>query len=508
MSLRYRYRAWDETQAVEPLPPERLLSALTNELLSGNIEQALDRALHRGVEDDAGSSLTGLDQLREQLRAARRAAEQAIGETELLRQLAELGMAGDSGGNAALEPESNLLLQALAAHPDAAQPLLRHVPSEMRAAIETTVDRLRGSLPLGSDTGEPIEFPAHLAQPLQRAERIDALERSMRRVRTVADVGEIDAQQLRELLGEDASERYRTLAQSLRAFIDSGHLRGHGGKLELSARALQHIGDELFSAALSRIASRQGGDRRSLGVGSHDLTGSSRDYQFGDPLALDLSRTVLQAVRRGGGVPVQMQARDFTVFERDDSSRAVTVLAIDLSRSMGERGYLLAAKKLALALATLVRTRYPRDQFLLTGFSESARPLRLDELPRMSWDRFGFGTNIQDALRLSRALLASHRGSLRAVILLTDGEPTAHREPDGSVRFNHPPSQATLSATYAEADRLRRDGIELCVCVLSSQLQVVRFAEQLARQAAGDLIVTDPEDLAAATLLRFGQRRR
>jgi uncharacterized protein with von Willebrand factor type A (vWA) domain len=217
---------------------------------------------------------------------------------------------------------------------------------------------------------------------------------------------------------------------------------------------------------------------------------------------------VLQAVQRGAGVPVRLAARDFAVFEREDSSRAATVLAIDLSRSMGERGYLLSAKKLALALVTLVRTRYPRDRLLLAGFSASARPLTTAELPRLGWDRFGFGTNMQDALRLARGMLAAHRGMQRTIILLTDGEPTAHRTPEGAVEFHHPPSPATVSQTYLEAERVRRDGIDLSVCVLSSQLQVVRFAEQLSRQAGGELIVTDPDDLAAATLLRFGLRRR
>jgi uncharacterized protein with von Willebrand factor type A (vWA) domain len=264
----------------------------------------------------------------------------------------------------------------------------------------------------------------------------------------------------------------------------------------------------LLAAALARLATHQPGDRRTLLAGSHDLTGASRDYQFGDPLSLDLSRTVLQAVRRRVGVPVRLDARDFSVFEREDSSRAATVLAIDLSRSMGERGYLLAAKKLALALVTLIRARYPRDQLLLAGFSASARPLTVAELPRLGWDRFGFGTNVQDALQIARGMLAAHRGMQRTVILLTDGEPTAHRAPDGTVQFHHPPAPETLSLTYLEAERLRRDGIGLCVCVLSSQLQVVRVAEQLARQAGGELIVTDPDDLAAAALLQFGRRRR
>jgi uncharacterized protein with von Willebrand factor type A (vWA) domain len=196
------------------------------------------------------------------------------------------------------------------------------------------------------------------------------------------------------------------------------------------------------------------------------------------------------------------------VFEREESTRAATVLAIDLSRSMGERGYLLAAKKLALALSTLIRQRFPRDLMLICGFSETARPVAIDALPGLTWDRFGFGTNIQDALRWSRFALAQHRGMQRNVIVLTDGEPTAYRDRDGQVHFHHPPTRDTLAETYAEAERLRRDGIDLTVCVLSHYFEVVRFAEELVRRGAGDLIVTSPDDLGSAVTLQFSSRRR
>jgi uncharacterized protein with von Willebrand factor type A (vWA) domain len=289
-------------------------------------------------------------------------------------------------------------------------------------------------------------------------------------------------------------------------------LQAAGSRHELSARALQQLGDELLGAVFAALQTRGGREGEHLlprGLPSgHELSGTSREYRFGDPLTLDLSRTVLDAVRRGAGVPVRLEARDFAIFEREDSARAATVLAIDLSRSMGERGYLLAAKKLALALATLIRNRFPRDRLLLAAFSESARPLQPADLPRLAWDRFSFGTNIQEALRLGRGLLAGHRGMQRTIILITDGEPTAHRDAAGQVHFSHPPSEATLAAAYAEAERARRDGLSLCVCVLSNERQVVRFADELARRAAGDLIVTTPDELGPALVLHYGRARR
>lgn len=507
--MRYQYRAWDGTQSVTPLAPEQVLAALADDLLSGNIDQALDRALHRGLTDPDGDRIAGLDQLRDALRAERRRLEQSLTADEQLQRLADAVRSGS--GSEGLDPQASDLLEALAAHPDAAR-ILSHLPADLRAEAQAALDQIVQRGPLDREGGAleaAPEFSGTLADTLMRLDQLDELERAIRRVRKVADIAEIDPDLVRAALGAEAAAGIERLTASLQAFADSGFVRGPGGRQELSARALQHIGDEILAAVLARLASRQPGDRRLLHLpGIHDLTGTSRDYQFGDPLALDLSRTVLQAVRRGTGVPVRLDPADFAIFEREDSARAATVLAIDLSRSMGERGYLLAAKRLALALTTLIRTRFPRDILLLAGFSESARPLTPPELTRLTWDRFGFGTNIQDALRLGRAQLAAHRGMQRNLVLLTDGEPTAHRDVEGRIHFNHPPTPETLAATYAEADRLRRDGVSLAVCVLSEELQVLRFAEELTRRAAGDLIVTNPDDLAAALTMHYGRRRQ
>ncbi len=507
--MRYRYRAWDGTQTITPLAPEQVLAALSDDLLSGHIEQALDRALHRGLTDADGDQIPGLDQLRDALRAERRQLEQALSDNEQLQQLADALRSGS--GAEGLDPQSNDLLEALAGQPDSAR-ILAHLPADARAQAQAAIDQILRRGALGREDGsleDAPEFSGSLADTLTHLGQVDQLEQAIRRVRNVADIADIAPELVRAALGQQASDAIERLTASLQGFADSGFVRSPGGRQELSARALQHIGDDILTAVMARLASRQPGDRLRLHrPGIHDLTGTSRDYQFGDPLALDLSRTVLQAVRRGTGVPVRLDATDFAIFEREDSARAATVLAIDLSRSMGERGYLLAAKRLALALTTLIRTRFPRDILLLTGFSESARPLTPPELPRLAWDRFGFGTNIQDALRLGRAQLAAHRGMQRNLILLTDGEPTAHRDPDGRIHFNHPPTPATLATTYAEADRLRRDGITLAVCVLSDDLQVVRFAEELTRRATGDLIVTAPDNLATAIALHYGRRRK
>lgn len=507
-SLLYHYRAWDGTQAVELLDAEQVLLALANDLLDGNIAQALDRAMHRGLNADSDGASTGIDTLRDQIRSKRAATEDAIAGSDDLHALAE-GLASAAGSGDALDGDTASLLAALAARPDAAR-VLSHLPSQQREQIAGALQSFVPSRLEGADwrANESSDFSAWLDEIVQRLETMEELEQQLRRIRRVQDVDDIDLQLVEAVLGRESATQFARLAGSLQQFVGSGYIRVTGNRQHLSARALQHIGDELLAAALERVAMRGGGDRHLPQVGQHDLTGSTRDYQFGDPLSLDLSRTVMQAIRRGSGVPVRLAVDDFAIFERETSARAATVLAIDLSRSMGERGYLLSAKQLALALLTLIRTRFPRDEFRIIGFSDAARLLAPHELPHLTWDRFGFGTNVQDALRLARSILAAHRGMQRNIILLTDGEPTAHRDNDGKVHFHHPTAPDTLAFTYAEVDRVRRDGISLGVCVLSSEMQVVKFAEYVARAGAGDLIVTSPDDLSAAMVTRYGATRK
>lgn len=510
-SGRFRYSAWDGTQTTEIVAADSILAELLDTMLSGSVEQSLDRALHRGLSDEEGDDMPGLDELRDRLRAERRDLERQIAEDETLQSLVEQ-LRSSGGSQSDLDPESSKLLDALSADPESAARVFGAMDAHSRSLVEAAVNQRMASHGGRLDDGEletTTSFSGAISQTITRLAQLDTLEKQVRRVRGVEDVDEVDPDLIREVLGEQASDAYLRLTLSLQSFAASGYVRGPKGKIELSARAIQHIGEELLTATMSRLAKRQAGDRVTPeSGGSHDLAGTTRQYQFGDPLSLDLSQTVMHAVRRGAGVPVKLQAGDFAVHEHEQSSRAITVLAIDLSRSMGERGYILAAKKLALALSSLIRTRYPRDQLLLTGFSESSRTISLTELPAMTWDRFGFGTNLQEALRHARTLLSPHRGLQRNLILLTDGEPTAYRDRAGKVHFYQPPTRETLAETYAEGDRLRKDGIEIITCVLSRQLQVVQFARELCRRTGGDMIITSPDDLEQAIILQYGRTRQ
>ena len=177
------------------------------------------------------------------------------------------------------------------------------------------------------------------------------------------------------------------------------------------------------------------GNHRTTWTGTgHDREETTKPYEFGDPFNLDLSRTVHNAVRRAGsGVPVRLSPDDFEVIETEALTRSATVLLLDLSLSMPMRDNFVPAKKMAMALHTLISTRFPRDYLGLVGFSEVARVIEPEDLPTVSWD-YVYGTNLQHGLILARKMLAHQQGT-KQIILVTDGEPTAHVIPyDGGRR--------------------------------------------------------------------------
>lgn len=411
----------------------------------------------------------------------------------------------------ALTPEGLSQADAMAGTPDLEQLLtaLQHRSTSFASSFAGASDGLKSEFETLLTGAAPAEASGVIRQELGRLIELADLERTVRRVRNVADVETIDPELLRNLAGDRMADDFHQLTAGLRSLVEAGYIVQSGSRSSLSARAIQQIGETLLQQTLAHLDARNRGDHRnSAPAHSHDATGTTRQYRYGDPFDLDIAGSLLNAVRQSPGKPVRFRVDDLEIVEREATERSTTILAIDLSRSMGERGLLLVARKLALALSTWLRRRFPQDELLLIGFSESARQLALQELVDLQWDRYGYGTNIHDALRMANRMLAAHRGRKRNLILLTDGEPTAHRDPDGDVIFNHPPAPETLAHTYREAIRLRTEGVYLCVCVLSEAANVGNFGRELARHAAGDVLITHPEDLGVELFLRYSGRGR
>ncbi|MFW6126168.1 MAG: vWA domain-containing protein, partial [Chloroflexota bacterium] len=282
-----------------------------------------------------------------------------------------------------------------------------------------------------------------------------------------------------------------------------------GGRWKLTPRATRRLGQkalrELFRHLKKGRFGRHELERGGAGVDRSDET---KPYEFGDSFLLDVEGTVMNAIRRGGaGSPVKLQAEDFEVYQTEYLTQCSTVLMLDLSWSMPMRGNFFAAKKLALALDSLIRSQFPRDNLYVVGFSDYAVELKRDALPQITWNQYVYGTNMQHGFMLSRKLLSKHKGGSKQIIMVTDGEPTAHLE-GGHAYFDYPPSPRTLQETLREARRCAADGVAINVFMLDRDPYIKRFVELLTKANRGRAFYTSPEDLGAYVLIDYYSRKK
>jgi uncharacterized protein with von Willebrand factor type A (vWA) domain len=243
-----------------------------------------------------------------------------------------------------------------------------------------------------------------------------------------------------------------------------------------------------------------------VGVG-HEREFETKPYEWGDPFNLSIERTVRNALARAGaGTPVRLSPDDFEVERTESLTSTSTVLALDLSLSMPMRGNFLAAKKVAMALHALITSQFPRDYLGLVGFGELARELRAEQLPEVSWD-YTYGTNMQHALMLARRMLARHSGT-KQVIMITDGEPTAHILEGGEPYFSYPPTPETVRVTLDEVVRATREGIRINTFMLDATGYLRTFVEKLTRLNRGRAFYTTPETLGDYVLVDFLEQKR
>src|SRR4029079_4482747 len=231
-------------------------------------------------------------------------------------------------------------------------------------------------------------------------------------------------------------EKLSELAQMLE---EAGLIEQKEGRLELTPAGIRKIGKNALRELFSKLAQDKVGqhEMNRTGIG-HERAYETKPYEFGDPFNLSIERTIRNAIARsGGGPPVRLSPDDFEVERTETLVRSSTVLMLDLSLSMPMRDNFLAAKKVAMALHSLISSQFPRDFLGIVGFSEVARELKPEQLPEVSWD-FVYGTNMQHAFVLSRRMLARQTGT-KQIIMITDGEPTAHIMSNGEVFFNYPP---------------------------------------------------------------------
>jgi len=298
------------------------------------------------------------------------------------------------------------------------------------------------------------------------------------------------------------------LAQVAKSLEESGLIANKGGRMELTAHGVRRLGNKALQDLFTQLNQDKVGQHQTAYVGSgHDREETTKPYEHGDPLNLHLSKTVHNAVARGGGgVPVKLEPEDFEVVETEALARSATVLCIDLSMSMPMRDNFVPAKKMAMALQTLINQKFPRDYLGLVVFSDVAREVKPTELPTVMWD-YIYGTNLQHALALSRSMLAHQQGT-KQIIVVTDGEPTAHINRWGEPEFNYPPVPETLRLTMAEVVRCTRANITINTFALDLERTHYPFVEQIAKVNGGRTFYTTNDDLGGYVLVDFLKHRR
>jgi len=338
---------------------------------------------------------------------------------------------------------------------------------------------------------------------------LDSLERDLRDAEDTADLDNVDVDELRRLLGDDAAQTMEQLKQLRKLLEDAGYVEKKGDHYELTPRAIRKIGQkalrDIFAQLKRDRIGRHETDHRGTGG---DRTDDTKQYEFGDPFLLDLKGTVMNAVeRQGAGSPVKLSPADFEVYRTELSTQSSTVLMLDMSRSMILRGCFRAAKRVAMALNSLIKSQFPRDNLYIIGFSYMAKELSPESLPTLTWNEWVYGTNMQHALMLARDLLGRHKGSNRQIIMITDGEPTAHFE-GGRGEFSYPPTWRTYQETLKEVQRCTRERITINTFMLEQSHALISFVDQVTKINRGRAFFSTPERLVEYILVDFVNQKR
>ena len=344
---------------------------------------------------------------------------------------------------------------------------------------------------------------------LEELADLDDLEAALGQDYPGASLDDIDEGAVQRALGRAALDDVDALRRIERELQAQGYLvRDARGKLELSPRAVRRLGATALRKVFAQLDAkgRGGHDVRDAGAAG-DLTGSSRPWEFGDEQPLDVVRTVRNAVLRSPSRPLTLAVEDFEVAETERRTTAAVALLVDLSFSMELRGRWGAAKQTTLALHSLVTTQFPQDTIEVIGFSDYAQVIRAEQLASMEPQRVQ-GTNLQHALMLAGRFLGRHPQAEPVVMVVTDGEPTAHLTRDGYADFCWPPLPETLELTMAEVERITRRGAIVNVFMLDDEPRLLSFVEGLAERNGGRVFAADPDRLGEYVVSDYLRARR
>jgi uncharacterized protein with von Willebrand factor type A (vWA) domain len=538
----WRYSRWDGTQSEFKLDAERALEAVSDLLMEGlDLDQALEWMRQQGFEL-AGQQfrVMGVEELLEELEREAQSLQERYrldsATEELERRLESILRREEAAQRERYGLESarlNQFLERRHAEPGSLserierfrdhefadeeageeyQQLLAEL--ERLKALENFL-RQRGPEFRGSETAD-----YETAQQIR--EQLEALER-LRQSLASGQFESLSLDELRELLSENAARSIVLLRDLESTLEQAGYVRPRGGRLELTPRAIRKLGANALAEVYGALKkSRPGGHEtaeRGVALPRPDET---RSFEFGDPLHLDIVRTLLAALRRRAlaapraeaSLPIELELDDFQIRESDYTTQTTTVLLLDMSWSMSWAGRFPAAKRVALALDHVIRTRFPRDHFFVVGFSTRARELRIGELPEAAWDMGDPFTNLQEGLMLAERLIAKHPSASPQVLVITDGQPTAYFM-GKELRVEWPMGFAGISPRAAEETlrqvrRITQRGVTINTFMLDRAPELVGFVERMTRLNRGRAFYTAPSELGSFLMVDYlaGRKKR
>jgi uncharacterized protein with von Willebrand factor type A (vWA) domain len=360
--------------------------------------------------------------------------------------------------------------------------------------------------------GEPLGLGDATSAVAEMADLAD-LESAIGQEYAGANLEDVDEEAVRRALGRQAVDDLQALRRLERELQQQGYLSNDGGNLELTPKAVRRLGDTALRRVFAGLQNGvRGGDHDRQDAGqSGDMTGATREWEFGDEQPIDVPGTVRSALLRSAAEGtrrgrVRLTARDFRVAETERRQAAAVCLLVDLSYSMALRGTWAVAKQTALALYALLRTKYPQDAIQVIGFSNYARELHETELAGLGWDMVQ-GTNLHHALMIAGRHLDKHPEHEPVVLIVTDGEPTAHLMRDGRPWFDWPPAPETIELTLAEVDKMTRRHAALNIFMLADDDRLAAFVDNVAKRNGGRVLRATPEHLGEYVVNDFLRAR-
>ncbi len=521
-----RYSEWDGTQRVQ-LSADQMFEKLAEHLSrTDDLQQAMDTLMRQGVEGQEGDdrNLKGLDdlvrELREEMRKRFREFNLKDSLNEIQERLEQI-----------LQQERGTLAERRQQNPslEEKENFLKHLPQRMSEQMEKLAryefedaeaqrafDELMQEF---SDVRSVEDFQRRYKDLFNGPQSLDfeqtkELMQEMQQLQQMEQnllsgkLDNIDMDQLQQLMGQGALQDFENLQQMQSMLQDAGFLITKEGRLALSPKGVRRIGQlalkDIYANLLRDKNGAHAADHRGIAEIKPDQT---RAYQYGDPMHLDLVGTLKKSLLRRIGVPIQMGPEDFTIFDTDHSTTSSTVLLLDMSWSMSWEGRFAAAKKVALALESLIRTRYPRDYFSVVGFFTRAVELKIKDLPEASWNMGDPFTNLQDGIRLASDLLHKHPSHNQNIIVVTDGQPTAYFS-RGRLYCEWPLSFGGISMraaqeTLREVERATQRRITINTFMLDDSPSLRAFVDKMTQLNRGRAFYTRPNNLGEYLLVDY-----